>query len=293
MQREDVQTSIWTADDDFIDLCHEAKLLYIWTFTNPRCNMAGLYRVAKRVMQRETTIPPKRFEIAFEQLVKGGFLLYEDGVLWVRTRVKHLWSKHQNYAKQIAKNVVEVAPHPLAEQFLAEYRDRGWLRKELSSIPVESVKLELKSGHCPIDTVHDYGSGYGVVEESPTSTENSQDYSRDFDDWLADHEQVTGMRPPRVGTKARQAVEASFAARRTEGYPLDDLKLATLGAQRDDYRRERGYVDAESVLRPTKVAKLIGLGRRPVASPPPPPQVQARQAMRAKLQGVIDNEDAA
>jgi hypothetical protein len=228
--------------------------------------MAGLYRVAKRVMQRETTIPPKRFEIAFEQLVKGRFLLYEDGVLWVRTRVKHLWSKHQNYAKQIAKNVLEVAPHPLAEQFLAEYRDRGWLRKELSLIPVESVKLEPKSGHCPIDTVHDYGSGYGVVESS-TFSENSKDYSRDFDDWLADHEQVTGMRPPGERTKARAAILESFTARRGEGYLLDDLKLGTRGAFADEHRRTNGYFGCLSVLRPQKVHDLVEQGRRAAAGP--------------------------
>lgn len=83
----------------------------------------------------------------------------------------------------------------------------------------------------------------------------------EFEEWIAHHEQTTGHQPPRVGTKARQAVRESFNARRTEGIPLDDLKLATIGAHADDYRREHGYDVAESVLRPTKVAALIAKGK--------------------------------
>jgi hypothetical protein len=61
---------------------------------------------------------------------------------------------------------------------------------------------------------------------------------REFAEWLADHAQVTGHSPPRDGTKALAALAASFAARRGEGYSLDDLKLASRGGHADDYRRE-------------------------------------------------------
>ena len=105
----------------------------------------------------------------------------------------------------------------------------------------------------------------------PSHTENpptplTQDPG--FLDWLADHEKATGHQPPGTGTKARAAIAESFHARRAEGYTLDDLKLATIGAHEDDYRRENGYDVAESVLRPTKVAGLIAKGKlraRPAA----------------------------
>lgn len=83
----------------------------------------------------------------------------------------------------------------------------------------------------------------------------------DFEEWLLDHESVTGHQPPRQGTKARQHVAESFSARRAEGYSLDDLKSATIGAHEDPYRRENGYDTVDSVLRPTKIATLIAKGR--------------------------------
>lgn len=84
----------------------------------------------------------------------------------------------------------------------------------------------------------------------------------EFEDFASTHEHVTGQAPPRKGTQARRAVFASFCARRQEDYSLADLKLASAGAQADDFRRTRGYTTPESVLRPTMVAGLIERGRQ-------------------------------
>jgi hypothetical protein len=84
----------------------------------------------------------------------------------------------------------------------------------------------------------------------------------EFDEWLADHEKVTGRTAPAVGTKARDALLSAFTARRSESYTLEQLKLATRGAHDDDYRREHGYDRAESVLRPSKVHDLAINGER-------------------------------
>lgn len=80
--------------------------------------------------------------------------------------------------------------------------------------------------------------------------------------WLVKHGEVTGFVPPRLGTAAHKHVSALFCARRAEGYSLEDLDLASIGAQADDFRREKGYVGPESVLRPTKIAGLVQKGRR-------------------------------
>lgn len=105
------------------------------------------------------------------------------------------------------------------------------------------------------------------VEPVSSSSERESGRGREqehgeFDGWIGDHEEVTGMAVPRAGTKARQHIASMFAARREEGYGLDDLKLATRGAFSDEFRRANGHFDPESVLRPTKVAKLIEAGRR-------------------------------
>lgn len=66
---------------------------------------------------------------------------------------------------------------------------------------------------------------------------------------------------PRAGTQYRAKIAAMFGARRGEGYSLADLELATVGAWEDEWRRSNGHTGHESVLRPTKVQKLIDAGR--------------------------------
>lgn len=83
----------------------------------------------------------------------------------------------------------------------------------------------------------------------------------ELEEWLQHHQQITNHEPPKTGSRGRAALAESFHARRGEGYTLDDLKLATVGAHQDPYRRDNGYDTAESILRPTKVAGLVAKGR--------------------------------
>ncbi len=105
------------------------------------------------------------------------------------------------------------------------------------------------------------------TSSSAVEGEEESEREREFSDFAAGHAQVTGSPPPKTGTKARQARLAEFTARREEGWSLDDLKAATIGAFTDSYRREHGHYDLESVLRPTKVDKLVSKGRRAAAGP--------------------------
>ena len=82
-----------------------------------------------------------------------------------------------------------------------------------------------------------------------------------FADWLEHHCRVTGRSVmAKEGTQARARVAAMYAQRRDE-YPEDDLRLISLGAMADERRREQGYTDPESVLRPMAVPKLLARGR--------------------------------
>jgi DNA-binding Lrp family transcriptional regulator len=103
-----------------------------------------------------------------------------------------------------------------------------------------------------------------AVEEEPEKASPSSPESphSEFSEWLAHHEQVTSEITLKPGTQAHKKIAAMFGARRSEGYSLEDLKLASEGAFADEFRRENGHYGCESVLRPTKVADLIGKGRR-------------------------------
>lgn len=84
----------------------------------------------------------------------------------------------------------------------------------------------------------------------------------EFSEWIAHHQDVTGHTPPPSTTKAFRSIVESFNARIAEGWTLEGLKAATVGAHRDDHRRENGYTTADSVLRPTKVGALASKGKQ-------------------------------
>lgn len=81
-----------------------------------------------------------------------------------------------------------------------------------------------------------------------------------FEDWLVDHEKVTGHKPPPTTTKAYRSLAESFHARQREGWEPHHMRLATRAAHADDNRREKGYDTADSILRPTKIGSLVSRG---------------------------------
>lgn len=131
-RREDVDNAIWS-DEDFLDLSSDAKLLYLWSFTNPACGMAGIYRAPKRLAAFQTGIPPARLEKASKELAECRFVFWDDGVIWVRTRVRYLHTKTVQIGKAIARDLESIPERSaLKAGFLSEYGDLGWLEPHLS-----------------------------------------------------------------------------------------------------------------------------------------------------------------
>lgn len=257
---EDIDSSMWATNDEFMDLSPNAKLLYLWSFTNPDCNMAGLYRVSERTMRQQTGLSASQLERALVELAERAFVVYDRPILWVRSRAKHLRTKGDKMATSVARAVGELPfDHPLRIAFLRQYVDAPWLRNALSRVVENTPLVEPKTDGFsePIDRFQGQGQGQGHIRSN-----GGLDVDREFLDWLTDHEKLTGHIPPREGTKARAALASSYQARRAEPYSADELKLATRGAHADDYRRQQGYDVAESVLRPTKIHNLIERGRR-------------------------------
>ena len=129
-RNEDVTTAIWV---DLMDLPNpDAKLLYLWSFTNEHNGWAGLYKIHEAIMTVETGLPQDRLTVALADVSTARFAFFEQGVMWVRTRARRIRSKSPQMAKSIAKDVSLIAPdHPLRGRFLAEYADDAWLRDAL------------------------------------------------------------------------------------------------------------------------------------------------------------------
>lgn len=178
-RREDIENSIWS-DPDFSSLSPDAKLVYLWSFTNPRCGMAGIYKLALAPVAPELGMSLTRLESALGHLARdgvegAGMAFYERGVLWVRSRVKHLRSKSPQMAKSVASDLRKLPPvHPLVVRFMAMYRSDSWLREDLgiayaegignlSKNPIDIGDSDNLSGGSPEPPGEGQGEGQGTL----------------------------------------------------------------------------------------------------------------------------------
>lgn len=139
-RREDVDNAIWS-DGEFVEgLSPEAKLLYLWSFTNPRCGMAGMYRVMRSAIVLETGLPPERLDAALAELADRRFAFYDGGVMWVRSRVKHLRTRGEKIAKAIRRDIDTVGDHEYVVQFRSEYGPDHWVWEGSATVTGTSAK---------------------------------------------------------------------------------------------------------------------------------------------------------
>lgn len=170
-RREDIDNAIWS-DPDFATLTPNAKLIYLWSFTNERCNMSGLYKVSAKAAGFDTGLPQNAVERAFVELREASFVYLDDGVLWVRSRVKHLRSRGDAMAKSIRNDLAKLRPdHPLLHAFVACYQADPWLEHWVSKVTLVD----------PLSTL--YGTsievpGQGQRQRSSRTTVEGEDDAR-------------------------------------------------------------------------------------------------------------------
>lgn len=138
-RNEDFDNAFWSTTPGE-DLSANAALLYIWSWTNPRCGMAGIYEVGRRAMT-ESKVPAEAMDDALTELADAHLAVYRDGVLWVVARVKRLRTKSVQMAKAVAKDVAGIGEgHPLRTEWLLFYRDASWLRAALTERKVSLTR---------------------------------------------------------------------------------------------------------------------------------------------------------
>jgi len=125
-RNENIANEIWQ-DEPFALLSAPAKLVYLWSFTNPLCGMAGLYKVRQQQIELDTGQTRGVVVAALDELAEHGMVAYLDGMLWVVARVKRLVSQTPQIAKSIAKDVGRApATHPLRAAFLGWNWETRW-----------------------------------------------------------------------------------------------------------------------------------------------------------------------
>ncbi len=139
-RNEDFASGTWSMSA-FDDLSPEAAWLWIWSWTNPRCGVAGLYDVGKRAMV-ESKVDATQLDHALAELATAPEhfrVLYEGGVMFVWSRLARWRSKTEPCVRAVVKELEEVGvSHPLRVRWLEVYGEAAWLVRGL-----EKLKLSI------------------------------------------------------------------------------------------------------------------------------------------------------
>lgn len=166
---EDIRNDIW-GDPQFERLASDAKLLYVWSFTNPRCDMAGVYKVSEAAIGRECCLKASAVTSALKTLVGASFVSYDGCWLWVRTRVKHLRQKGEKMAVSVVRDFDRLPlSHPFRNAFLDEYGGVEWIQKALHAKGIDNPSI---THRYPTDTPSDPASTQEIREplDNPSAT---------------------------------------------------------------------------------------------------------------------------
>jgi len=119
-----VQTRMWREDEWFQELATDAKLFFIYLFTNPSAPVAGIYRLPIRTMCSETGLSKNRISTLLDEFSKANKAHYENGIVWVvKMRENQLPGKiSAQLRKRLAKDVAVIPDCPLKTKYLEHYQ---------------------------------------------------------------------------------------------------------------------------------------------------------------------------
>lgn len=78
-----VHTRMWREDEWFQELPTDARLLFIYLFTNPSASVCGIYRLPLRTIVFESGLEQARVLELLAEYSRAGKAHYENGIVWV------------------------------------------------------------------------------------------------------------------------------------------------------------------------------------------------------------------
>lgn len=119
-----VQTRMWREDDWFQSLPTDARLLFIYLFTNPSASIAGIYRLPLRTIEFESGIPAERVKELLAQFSAANKAHYDGGVVWVvKMRENQLpgATLSPKVRVRLDKDIASIPDCPLKTKYLTHY----------------------------------------------------------------------------------------------------------------------------------------------------------------------------
>ena len=116
-----VKCGMWAGDEWFIDLDVDAKLLWVYLFTNAHTSVAGIYKLPRKTIHNETGIDLARVDELLGQFSNAGKAHYQGGVVWVVTMREHQATSSDLVKKRITKDLALLPDSQLKRRYYEKY----------------------------------------------------------------------------------------------------------------------------------------------------------------------------
>ena len=116
-----IHTSIWD-DDWFCQLSSDAKVVFVWLFSNRRASVSGLYKFTEFICSRETGISIDNVHASIEKLSSDNKIRVEGEWVWVKNLRKYNYYQNGNADKRILSDLSQLPNNGLKKAYTAYYK---------------------------------------------------------------------------------------------------------------------------------------------------------------------------
>jgi len=144
MPKRMIDSEIWS-HPDFQPMSQDGRILFVWTWSNPHCNAAGLYVVSKTTISNETQLDDGLLPQLFEELKAINVEWYPDKhMIWVKNFLRRQL-RSSTFLIAVAKCLEGMSDTKLVQEYLKYNKD--------FAIPYTppgngKAKKETKTGPC-------------------------------------------------------------------------------------------------------------------------------------------------
>lgn len=143
VKQRSINTDFWN-DEYILDLeRYEEKLLFLYLITGPLTNIAGAYKIARRLMRQAIDVPDEVLTQILTKFEADGKLLYRDG--WM---VLTNFLRHQRLNENMRKGVlseISTAPGWVIAKVLNTIQQSRKLRNDFESLRMVISEIETLS----------------------------------------------------------------------------------------------------------------------------------------------------
>jgi hypothetical protein len=261
-----IHVKIWTSPD-FQKLSPQARLVFIYLFSNDHRNEAGLYRITKKTISNETDLTIEEVETALQEIESANLIKYDDKdcVVWVINAVNYQ-KTNPNEVKAINKNLAQLN-HPFVEEFRTYYEE---LLNTSEGLPKDLPKTLEGLGDKGKGKYKGKGKGKGKPPTPKPPKSEKINYAENVALTQDEHQKLVGQYGE---TATKRMIEI-----------LDNYKGANGKRYKSDYKAILNWVvdryqEEQAKLKPRAPTQVTGTGPGGAYKPVDPKQVREWQKM--------------